>query len=170
VTWRGGEPLTKADGFSVRVRLPSQVGRVAFAAVQSCGETTVRWDQPLPADGSKPKHPAPAVTLAAAASTAQGRPLYIFNVDTMVGMSHCEGDCAKMWPPLLAPEGAKSLDGWSLIRRETATSSGRSRTSPSTPIRKTARAGRLAAWRRPTARARNSRGAADPAPTSHRVE
>jgi predicted lipoprotein with Yx(FWY)xxD motif len=145
VTWRGGEPLTKADGFSVRLHLPSQGGRVSFVAVQSCGETTVRWDEPVAADGPRPKHPAPAVTLAAAASTpsaaappaatarlptgvqrladggladAQGRPLYIFNFDTMVGMSHCEGDCAKMWPPLLAPKGAQPLDGWSLIRRE----------------------------------------------------
>ena len=43
VTWRGGAPLTKADGFAVRVRLPGQGGPVAFPAVQSCGETTVRW-------------------------------------------------------------------------------------------------------------------------------
>ena len=67
VTWRGGEPLAKASSFGMRVRLPSQAGRVAFVAVQSCGDKTVRWDEPLPADGPKPKHPTPLVTLAAAA-------------------------------------------------------------------------------------------------------
>ncbi|THD62767.1 DUF1775 domain-containing protein [Phenylobacterium sp.] len=148
VTWRGGEPLTKADGFAVRVRLPGQDGRVAFVAVQSCGETTVRWDEPVPADGPKPKHPTPLVTLGAAASAAAaapaaavgptprerlpkgvqrladggladaaGQPLYTFNFDTMVGMSHCEDDCARMWPPLAAAKGAEPFGDWSLIPR-----------------------------------------------------
>lgn len=143
VTWRGGEPLTKADSFPVRARLPSQGAKASFVAVQSCGETTVRWDEPVPADGAKPKHPAPVVTLAAAASgaassaptateplpkgvqrladgslaDANGLPLYTFNYDTMVGMSHCEDDCAQMWPPLLAPKGAKAFGDWSLIPR-----------------------------------------------------
>jgi len=143
VTWRGGAPLTKADGFAVRVRLPGQGGPVAFPAVQSCGETTVRWDEPVPADGPKPKRPAPTVTLAAAAvaaapaasagdkrlptgvqrladgglADAAGKPLYTFDFDTMVGMSHCEEDCAQMWPPLLAPKGAKPFGPWTLIPR-----------------------------------------------------
>ena len=117
-------------------------------AVQSCGGTTVRWDEPLPANGPKPKHPAPVVTLAtgpsipaaaAAPSAAErlpkgvqrlsdggmadaaGLPLYTFNFDTMVGMSHCEDDCAKMWPPLLAPKGAKPFGAWTLIPRMNAT-------------------------------------------------
>ena len=144
VTWRGGEPLTKAEGFPVRVRLPDQGGSVAFVAVQSCGETTVRWDEPVPANGPKPKHPAPVVMLAAAPASAvaptsaaderlpkgiqrlpggglgdaQGLALYTFNYDTMVGMSHCEGDCAQMWPPLLASKGAKAFGAWSLVPRE----------------------------------------------------
>lgn len=145
VTWRGGAPLTKADSFAVRMRLPSQAGRVAFVAVQSCGATTVRWDEPAPADGPKPKHPTPMVTLAAGAAApaaapagtstgerlpqgvqrqadgaladAKGLPLYTFNFDTMVGMSHCEDDCARMWPPLAAPKAAKAFGDWSVIPR-----------------------------------------------------
>ena len=49
---------------------------------------------------------------------AAGKPLYTFNFDTMVGMSHCEGDCAKMWPPLIAPKAAKASGDWSLVKRE----------------------------------------------------
>lgn len=143
VTWRGGAPLTKADSFAVRVRLPGQGARVAFVAVQSCGETTVRWDEPVPADGPKPRRPTPLVTLVAGppAPTAAapslderlprgvqrqadgtladgaGLALYTFNYDTMVGMSHCEDDCARMWPPLAAPKSAKAFGDWSVIPR-----------------------------------------------------
>lgn len=146
LTWRGGEPLTKADGFSVRLRLAAQVGRAVFVAVQSCGQTIVRWDEPVPLEGPKPKHPAPVVMLAAASADAppaaaaappanerlprevkrladggfgdaKGQPLYTFNYDTMVGMSHCEDDCARMWPPLAAPKSAKPFGDWSLVPR-----------------------------------------------------
>jgi predicted lipoprotein with Yx(FWY)xxD motif/uncharacterized protein YcnI len=162
VTWRGGEPLTKADSFAVRVGLPNQGERVAFVAVQSCGETTVRWDEPAPKDGPKPKHPAPVLTLAnrpisfgderaappvrlahagpaadlssappgaerlpqsvqrqadGTLADAKGLALYTFNFDTMVGMSHCEDDCAKMWPPLAAPKSAKAFGDWTVIPR-----------------------------------------------------
>jgi predicted lipoprotein with Yx(FWY)xxD motif len=157
VTWRGGEPLTKADSFAVRVRLPSQGGRVAFVVVQSCGGTTVRWDEPVAADGPKPKHPTPLVTLAASgaapASTAApaagerlptgvqrqadgtladaaGKALYTFNFDTMVGMSHCEDDCAKMWPPLAAPKAAKAFGDWSVIPRPDGSAQWAYRTKP----------------------------------------
>jgi predicted lipoprotein with Yx(FWY)xxD motif len=149
VTWKGGEPLTKADSFSVRVRLPKAGDKVAFAAVQSCGQTIVRWDEAVAADGPKPKHPAPVVTLAATAPSAagaaqpaadgerlpkevkrmadgtfgdaKGLPLYTFNYDTMVGMSHCEDDCAKMWPPVMAPKGAKAFGDWTVIPRPEGT-------------------------------------------------
>lgn len=150
VIWRGGAPLTKAESFPVRLRLPSQGGKVAFAAVQSCDQTTVCWDELLGPDSAKPKHPAPLVTLAAAAAPlaaqaapvpaanerlpkevkrlpdggfgdAAGKPLYTFNYDTMVGMSHCEDDCAKMWPPLAAPKGAKAVGDWTVIPRPEGT-------------------------------------------------
>lgn len=144
ITWRGGEPLTKADGFAVKVHLPRDQPKVAFVALQSCGATVVRWDEPIPADGPKPKHPAPTLTLAAAGvapaaatpmatdeklpkglqrladgglADAKGLPLYTFNYDTMVGMSHCEEDCAKMWPPLIAPKDVKPFGAWTLVRR-----------------------------------------------------
>ncbi len=48
---------------------------------------------------------------------AAGDPLYVFKWDTMKGMSHCEGPCAKAWPPLLAPSGAKPSGDWSLVMR-----------------------------------------------------
>jgi predicted lipoprotein with Yx(FWY)xxD motif len=156
VTWRGGAPLTKADGFAVRLRLPNQGGRVAFVAVQSCGETTVRWDEPVPADGPKPKHPAPQVTLAAGAPAPAaaapssderlpkgiqrqadgtladdaGLALYTFNYDTMVGMSHCEDNCARMWPPLAASKTARPFGDWSVIPRPDGSAQWAYRTKP----------------------------------------
>jgi predicted lipoprotein with Yx(FWY)xxD motif len=48
---------------------------------------------------------------------AAGAALYTFNYDTMVGMSHCEDDCARMWPPLAAPKSAKAFGDWSVIPR-----------------------------------------------------
>lgn len=53
-----------------------------------------------------------------ALSDASGKPLYTWDIDTMVGMSHCEADCAMMWPPLKAPKGAKPLGDWSPITRD----------------------------------------------------
>ncbi len=143
VSWRDGEPLIKADSFPVKVRLPRQGAAVAFVAVQSCGATQVRWDEPVQAGQPKPAHPAPTVTLAmadpakapapaatsgrlpkevqrradGALADAAGKPLYTWDIDTMVGMSHCETDCAAMWPPLKAPKTAKPVGDWSPISR-----------------------------------------------------
>jgi predicted lipoprotein with Yx(FWY)xxD motif len=36
----------------------------------------------------------------------------------MKGMSHCEADCAKAWPPFLADAKAKPAGDWSLVVRE----------------------------------------------------
>jgi predicted lipoprotein with Yx(FWY)xxD motif len=49
---------------------------------------------------------------------ASGKPLYTFDNDTMVGMSHCTGRCATAWPPLAAPADAKAMGEWSVITRE----------------------------------------------------
>jgi predicted lipoprotein with Yx(FWY)xxD motif len=46
-----------------------------------------------------------------------GKPLYTYDNDTMKGMSHCEDDCARAWPPFLAGPTAKPLGDWSLIPR-----------------------------------------------------
>lgn len=140
VTWRGDLPAHEAGGFEVKAKLPASPARLAFVAVQSCGETTVRWDEADSGRGPRPTHPAPILTLAAAPegvsaraasatprgvqvlngafADASGRPLYTFDFDTMVGMSHCEGDCAQMWPPLIAPKDAKPFGDWSLVKRE----------------------------------------------------
>jgi predicted lipoprotein with Yx(FWY)xxD motif len=130
----------------VRVKLPTASGPLRFATAQTCGATVVRWDEPVGADGAKPKHPAPTLTLAAAGAPAAapkaalaagggrlpqevkrlpdgaladaaGKPLYTWDIDTMVGMSHCETDCAAMWPPLKAPKTAKPMGDWSPIAR-----------------------------------------------------
>ncbi|WP_430418207.1 COG4315 family predicted lipoprotein [Phenylobacterium sp.] len=49
---------------------------------------------------------------------ASGLPLYTWDNDTMVGMSHCFADCAKAWPPLIASAKAKASGDWSLVKRE----------------------------------------------------
>ena len=50
--------------------------------------------------------------------SATGLPLYTYDNDTMVGMSHCFAECAKDWPPLIAPAKAKASGDWSLVMRE----------------------------------------------------
>lgn len=47
---------------------------------------------------------------------SNGMTLYTFDQDKAgASASACTGDCIKEWPPLLAPEGAKAMDGWSLL-------------------------------------------------------
>ncbi|UXY53127.1 COG4315 family predicted lipoprotein [Pseudomonas tohonis] len=48
----------------------------------------------------------------------QGMTLYTFDKDAE-GMSHCSGECAKNWPPLI---GAKAEGKWSLIERDDGSS------------------------------------------------
>jgi predicted lipoprotein with Yx(FWY)xxD motif len=47
-----------------------------------------------------------------------GKPLYIFTMDTMKGMSHCTGPCATAWPPFAADAQAKASGDWTLVTRE----------------------------------------------------
>lgn len=149
ITWRGELPADQFDEFLIHAKLPAAAGRLAFPAIQSCGTDTARWD-----DGAE-GHPAPALTLTSAAeSTAPaqppasgarpagvqlkggafvgpaGQPLYTFEFDTMVGMSHCEGDCAKMWPPFQAMTGAKPIGDWTLIGRADGSRQWAYRTKP----------------------------------------
>ncbi len=65
-----------------------------------------------------PQVPAGVKIANGAFADATGKPLYTWDIDTMVGMSHCESDCAQMWPPLKAPKGAKPMGDWSPIARE----------------------------------------------------
>jgi predicted lipoprotein with Yx(FWY)xxD motif len=46
-----------------------------------------------------------------------GKPLYTFSRD-MTGMSHCSGQCATAWPPLMAADGAKAEGDWSVVTRD----------------------------------------------------
>lgn len=63
--------------------------------------------------------PPPGVkAVAEGLTTAGGLPLYTWDNDTMVGMSHCFADCAKAWPPLLASNKATATGDWTLVRRE----------------------------------------------------
>jgi predicted lipoprotein with Yx(FWY)xxD motif len=142
VTWRGALPPGQRDAFELEVRTPAKVGPVAIPVIQTCGEEVVRWAEPIPADGPKPPHPAPVLTVGAPAAAAPapapvdrlpagiqrladggladqaGKPLYIFDNDVMVGMSHCVGQCARTWPPLIAPREAKPFGPWTLVIRE----------------------------------------------------
>jgi predicted lipoprotein with Yx(FWY)xxD motif len=153
LTWRGELPARQAEGFKAHVRLPSTPGPLAFAVTQTCGTVTVQWNEPTPAGGPKPQHPAPTLTLTAGEagaaeaagesppaglqrradgglSDAAGLPLYTFDGDIMVGMSHCEGDCARIWPPVLAPREAKAFGPWSLVVRADGAEQWAFRTKP----------------------------------------
>ena len=47
----------------------------------------------------------------------KGMTLYTFDKDTG-GKSMCNGDCAKNWPPLMAPADAKAEGKWTVIKRD----------------------------------------------------
>jgi predicted lipoprotein with Yx(FWY)xxD motif len=155
ITWRGELAAHLPGEFQIQARLPSRTGPLVLAAVQSCGEVTVRWDQPVTPGAARPEHPAPSLTLvrggaaggpapAVAAGTlpkdvrmlngafadAAGKPLYTFDHDTMAGMSHCFEDCAALWPPLMASQGAMPFGDWTLIRREEGSAQWAYKTKP----------------------------------------
>ncbi|WP_160009463.1 hypothetical protein [Rhizobium sp. 18055] len=46
-----------------------------------------------------------------------GMSLYTFKKDTM-GVSNCDGDCAKAWPPLMADGNAKAEGAYSIVDRK----------------------------------------------------
>ncbi len=45
-----------------------------------------------------------------------GRTLYTYDKDDK-GVSNCSGLCAAIWPPLLAPDGARATDSFTVITR-----------------------------------------------------
>ncbi|MDI3353497.1 hypothetical protein MO767_03755 [Pseudomonas sp. UYIF39] len=47
----------------------------------------------------------------------KGMTVYTFDKDAG-GKSMCNGDCAKNWPPMMAPAGAKAEGKWSVIKRD----------------------------------------------------
>jgi predicted lipoprotein with Yx(FWY)xxD motif len=47
----------------------------------------------------------------------KGMTLYYFDKDA-AGKSNCNGKCAEAWPPLMAGDGAKSLDDFTIVVRD----------------------------------------------------
>ena len=81
----------------------------ALAAVSIAGAAAAA-DRAGPPDGVK--------FTGGALATAAGQPLYIFEWDTMKGMSHCVGECLMTRRPLIAPPGASAGGDWSIVTRE----------------------------------------------------
>ncbi|MCW8274443.1 hypothetical protein IMF27_01045 [Pseudomonas sp. PCH199] len=50
----------------------------------------------------------------------KGMTVYTFDKDSG-GKSMCNGDCAKNWPPMMAPAGAAVSGKWSTIKRDDGT-------------------------------------------------
>ncbi len=52
-----------------------------------------------------------------------GMTLYVLDRDVSgQGKSTCNGDCAKLWPPLAVSDGSKATGDWSVIARDDGTS------------------------------------------------
>ena len=77
VTWQA-QPGTRIDpgqyqDFDISAGPLPAAGTVALPAVQTYSDgTVVRWDQPTPAGGAEPEHPAPELVVTAAAATGTG--------------------------------------------------------------------------------------------------
>jgi predicted lipoprotein with Yx(FWY)xxD motif len=65
-----------------------------------------------------PAAPAGVHAANGALADASGLPLYTFDWDTMKGMSHCIGQCARDWPPLKAAADAQPVGDWTIIIRD----------------------------------------------------
>lgn len=65
VTWQGRLESAQPDQFGLLVKLPAKPGPLYFAAVQRCTAQEIRWSETGTAGSA---HPAPRVTLVAAAS------------------------------------------------------------------------------------------------------
>ena len=59
----------------------------------------------------------PVQTVHGAVADSKGMALYTYDMDTMKGMSHCEGRCAEAWPPFVADAKAQAKGDWTLIGR-----------------------------------------------------
>lgn len=46
---------------------------------------------------------------------SNGMTLYTFDMDRDPGRSVCTGQCAALWPPLLASEGAEDQGSWTIV-------------------------------------------------------
>jgi YD repeat-containing protein len=140
IDWSGGQFAPhQPDGFDISARLPPKPAVLTFTATQFCGDVVVRWDEPVSPGAPRPEHPVPTLTvgdappvaalppaqmppgvqfLQGALADAAGRPLYVFEYDTMAGMSHCVEQCAATWPPLAAPRKASPVGAFTVIARD----------------------------------------------------
>ena len=143
ITWRGRLAADQTESFPIVFVAPEKDGPIYFKAIQSCETGEARWVEIATAAQSRRdlKFPAPVLEVTAnpapeaastpngarppsevqvvdgALRTAGGLPLYTFNFDTMVGMSHCEGECSVKRPPLEAEDDAKPHGPWTVIGR-----------------------------------------------------
>ena len=63
--------------------------------------------------------PAPANVSEGVFVGPNGMTLYTFDRDALgSGKSVCNGQCAALWPPLMAPAGAASAGEWSIVVRD----------------------------------------------------
>ncbi len=63
--------------------------------------------------------PAPAQVADGVLAGKNGMTLYTFDKDAAdSGKSVCNGQCAVLWPPLMAEDDAKATGGYSVIRRD----------------------------------------------------
>lgn len=153
VTWRGKLAAHEAESFPIAFKAPTLEGPLYFPAVQTCETGEARWVEIPTAAQSRHdlKFPAPMLKVTSAAEpataapaetpnevkvvdgalrSASGLPLYTFNFDTMVGMSHCFGECVAKRPPLIAPANAQAAGDWSVIERGDDTRQWAYRTKP----------------------------------------
>ena len=62
---------------------------------------------------------APAMMKDGVMVDAKGMTLYTFDRDTAgSGKSACNGQCAALWPPLMAPADAKAKGDWTVVTRD----------------------------------------------------
>src|SRR5262245_20301935 len=102
---------------------------VTFAVV-ALGSVCARAPQAAEAGFTSPATPA-GVTLQLAKAVggerpiyyanASGQALYTFAKDTQAGKAVCAGECAALWPPLMAGPTAKPFAAWTIIAREDGT-------------------------------------------------
>jgi predicted lipoprotein with Yx(FWY)xxD motif len=92
--------------------------RLAFVVgngrARSVDAHRLRWRQLLPERPAQhqPVRPGDQPAGGACVKLATARTLYVFDKDTASPpKSNCSGDCAAMWPPVLAGTGTPRLDG-----------------------------------------------------------
>ncbi len=74
VTWQGMADRVKPEQFGLLLKLPERPGPLYFATTQRCAEAEIRWTEiPGAGSGSSLAHPAPKLTLVAAAPNAHAQ-------------------------------------------------------------------------------------------------